>query len=67
MAHNQRKGGSVAVVYLDLDGFKAVNDQHGHDMGDQLLVNIAHRLKEVLREGDALARIGDQPKTSANR
>lgn len=58
MAHNHRKGGSVAVVYLDLDGFKAVNDQHGHDMGDQLLVNIAHRLKEVLREGDTLARIG---------
>lgn len=58
MAHNHRKGGSVAVVYLDLDGFKAVNDHHGHDMGDQLLVNIAHRLKEVLREGDTLARIG---------
>lgn len=58
MAHNHRTGGSVAVVYLDLDGFKAVNDQHGHDMGDQLLVNIAHRLKEVLREGDTLARIG---------
>jgi diguanylate cyclase (GGDEF)-like protein/PAS domain S-box-containing protein len=58
MAQNHRKGGSLAVVYLDLDGFKAVNDQHGHDMGDQLLVNIAHRLKEVLREGDTLARIG---------
>lgn len=58
IAHSHRKGGSVAVVYLDLDGFKAVNDQHGHDTGDQLLVNIAHRLKEVLREGDTLARIG---------
>jgi diguanylate cyclase (GGDEF)-like protein/PAS domain S-box-containing protein len=58
MAHNHRKGGTIAVVYLDLDGFKAVNDQHGHDMGDQLLVNIAHRLKDVLREGDTLARIG---------
>jgi len=58
IAHSHRKGGSVAVVYLDLDGFKAVNDQHGHDTGDQLLVNIAHRLKETLREGDTLARIG---------
>lgn len=58
IAHSNRKGGSVAVVYLDLDGFKAVNDQYGHETGDQLLVNIAHRLKEVLREGDTLARIG---------
>lgn len=58
IAHSHRKGDSLAVVYLDLDGFKAVNDQHGHDMGDQLLVNISHRLKEVLREGDTLARIG---------
>jgi diguanylate cyclase (GGDEF)-like protein/PAS domain S-box-containing protein len=58
IAQSNRKRDSVAVVYLDLDGFKAVNDQHGHDTGDQLLVNIAHRLKEVLREGDTLARIG---------
>ncbi|WP_062059051.1 EAL domain-containing protein [Cellvibrio sp. OA-2007] len=58
IARCHRNEKSLAVVYLDLDGFKAVNDQHGHDMGDQLLVNIAHRLKEVLREGDTLARIG---------
>ncbi|WP_331345139.1 sensor domain-containing protein [Cellvibrio sp. UBA7661] len=58
IAHCHRKNGSLAVVYLDLDGFKAVNDQYGHDMGDQLLVNIAHRLKEALRESDTLARIG---------
>jgi len=58
IAHSHRKSGSLAVAFLDLDGFKAVNDQHGHDMGDQLLVNIAHRLKEALREGDTLARIG---------
>ena len=58
IAHCHRNERSLAVVYLDLDGFKAVNDQHGHDMGDQLLVNVAHRLKEVLREGDTLARIG---------
>lgn len=58
MARSHRNGRSLAVLYLDLDGFKAVNDQHGHDTGDQLLVNISHRLKEVLREGDTLARIG---------
>lgn len=58
IARSHRSGRSLAVLYLDLDGFKAVNDQHGHDIGDQLLVNISHRLKEVLREGDTLARIG---------
>lgn len=58
MARSHRTQRSLAVLYLDLDGFKAVNDQHGHDTGDQLLMNIAHRLKEVLREGDTLARIG---------
>lgn len=58
MARSHRNGRSLAVLYLDLDGFKTVNDQHGHDTGDQLLVNISHRLKEVLREGDTLARIG---------
>lgn len=58
MARSHRNGFALAVLYLDLDGFKTVNDQHGHDTGDQLLVNIAHRLKEVLREGDTLARIG---------
>jgi diguanylate cyclase (GGDEF)-like protein/PAS domain S-box-containing protein len=54
----QRRGHSVAVVYLDLDGFKAVNDAHGHAMGDELLVVLAQRMKSVLREGDTLARIG---------
>lgn len=44
--------------FIDLDGFKAVNDQYGHDMGDRLLVNISQRMKVALREGDALARIG---------
>lgn len=58
IARSHRNGFSLAVLYLDLDGFKAVNDQHGHDTGDQLLVNISHRMKEVLREGDTLARIG---------
>ncbi len=58
MAKCQRSGQSLAVVYLDLDGFKAINDQHGHDVGDELLKAVAQRMKEVLREGDTLARIG---------
>ena len=49
---------SLAVVFLDLDGFKKVNDVHGHDVGDQLLVALSLRMKEALREGDSLARLG---------
>jgi len=58
LTQSQRRGLSVAVVYLDLDGFKAVNDQHGHAQGDALLVALAHRMKTALRDGDTLARIG---------
>ncbi len=58
MAQTQRHGGSLAVAYLDLDGFKAINDEHGHSVGDALLVAIAGRMKAVLREVDTLARIG---------
>lgn len=58
MALTQRRGDKLAVIYLDLDGFKSVNDQHGHDVGDQLLVAAAKRMKEALRESDTLARIG---------
>jgi len=53
-----RRDNLVAVVYLDLDGFKAVNDTGGHDAGDQLLVELAGRMKHALRDGDTLARIG---------
>ncbi|TWX64043.1 EAL domain-containing protein [Colwellia sp. C1TZA3] len=49
---------SLAVVFLDLDHFKAVNDAHGHQVGDQLLIALSLRMKEALREGDTLARIG---------
>ena len=58
MAQTQRRGQSLAVAYLDLDGFKTVNDTHGHAVGDELLVALAARLLATLREGDTLSRIG---------
>jgi diguanylate cyclase (GGDEF)-like protein/PAS domain S-box-containing protein len=58
MAQSQRRGQQLAVAFLDLDGFKTINDQHGHDAGDQVLVKLAQRMKQALREGDSLARLG---------
>ncbi|WP_198674772.1 EAL domain-containing protein [Rhodoferax ferrireducens] len=58
IAQTQRRGQLLAVAYLDLDGFKSVNDRHGHEAGDQLLIALASRMKQALREGDTLARIG---------
>ena len=48
----------LAVCYMDLDGFKQVNDRYGHGAGDHLLVDITRRLQEALRAGDTLARLG---------
>jgi diguanylate cyclase (GGDEF)-like protein len=56
--HCQRRNQSLAVAFMDLDGFKAVNDRYGHNVGDELLVEVAKRMREALREGDTLARIG---------
>jgi diguanylate cyclase (GGDEF)-like protein len=57
----RRSGKLAAVLFADLDGFKQVNDQHGHRAGDELLVGVAKRLSETLRPGDTLARIsGDE-------
>jgi diguanylate cyclase (GGDEF)-like protein/PAS domain S-box-containing protein len=49
---------SLAVVFLDLDDFKPVNDTHGHAVGDELLMIVSDRMQEALRNGDTLARIG---------
>jgi diguanylate cyclase (GGDEF)-like protein/PAS domain S-box-containing protein len=58
MAQALRRGQQIAVAYLDLDGFKAINDSHGHEVGDQLLIALATRMRESLREGDTLSRLG---------
>ncbi len=54
----RRRAQHLAVVFIDLDGFKAVNDTHGHEAGDHLLITLAERMKGVLRDGDILARLG---------
>lgn len=50
--------GRTAVVYVDLDGFKQVNDRHGHVVGDRVLTSAAERLQSAMRPGDLLARVG---------
>jgi diguanylate cyclase (GGDEF)-like protein/PAS domain S-box-containing protein len=58
IVRTQRSGKILSVCYLDLDGFKQVNDQYGHAAGDQLLVEVTRRLQKVLRAEDTLARLG---------
>jgi len=58
LVQTQRRGQHLAVVFIDLDGFKAVNDTHGHEAGDHLLITLAERMKGALRDGDILARLG---------
>lgn len=53
-----RNEGGLAFLFLDLDGFKAVNDSYGHDAGDQVLRTVARRFQSQLREVDTLARLG---------
>jgi len=58
LAHARRDGYCLAVLYLDLDGFKQVNDTRGHDVGDQLLVQFARRLQAATRASDTVSRQG---------
>jgi diguanylate cyclase (GGDEF)-like protein len=58
IAHARRNRSALAVVYLDLDGFKQVNDTLGHDAGDNLLEMVARRLLAAVREVDTVARVG---------
>ncbi|MEZ4270745.1 MAG: diguanylate cyclase [Myxococcota bacterium] len=58
MLRAQRSESGLAVMFLDLDGFKQINDNFGHARGDELLVAVAERLQQCLRKSDTLARIG---------
>ena len=54
----QRTGSTIAVLYVDLDHFKAINDTYGHDIGDELLIDVVHRLQATLRPSDTIGRMG---------
>jgi diguanylate cyclase (GGDEF)-like protein/PAS domain S-box-containing protein len=56
--HSKRQEGNLALMFLDLDGFKLVNDQFGHNIGDDLLKVVAERLLTLVRQSDTVARIG---------
>jgi len=58
LARARRNQARVAILFLDLDGFKPINDQFGHEAGDRALCEVAARLSAILREEDTLARIG---------
>jgi len=56
--HANRYGGKVGILYVDLDRFKAINDQHGHHVGDAVLTEVAKRLSSSIRDSDSVARLG---------
>jgi diguanylate cyclase (GGDEF)-like protein/PAS domain S-box-containing protein len=58
LARSARESGATAVLFIDLDNFKQVNDTHGHAAGDAVLTEVAHRLQTAIRPGDTIARLG---------
>ena len=58
LARARRTGGRVALLFLDLDGFKLINDELGHEAGDEALIEVTQRLSVIVREVDILARVG---------
>jgi diguanylate cyclase (GGDEF)-like protein/PAS domain S-box-containing protein len=58
MSQCKSRNKSLVVVFMDLDGFKAVNDRHGHNIGDELLILLSERMQNALRQGDTLSRFG---------
>ncbi|TMK98245.1 MAG: EAL domain-containing protein [Actinobacteria bacterium] len=58
LARLHRSGGLVALLFMDFDRFKSVNDRFGHDVGDRLLLLVSGRLEEMMRDSDTVARLG---------
>jgi diguanylate cyclase (GGDEF)-like protein len=58
LAHAQRNKRIMAVLFIDLDGFKEINDSYGHGIGDLILQGVADRLTQCIREEDTLSRLG---------
>lgn len=58
IAQVSRRDNCLAVLFIDLDDFKPINDTHGHNAGDVLLVELAKRMKDIIRKGDTISRIG---------
>jgi diguanylate cyclase (GGDEF)-like protein len=58
LANQERSKAGLSVCMIDLDGFKQVNDRHGHDAGDRVLVQVAERLMQLTRPSDVVARLG---------
>ncbi len=58
IAHSRREGITVGLLYLDVDHFKAINDQHGHGAGDRVLREFGRRLQQCVRDVDTVARVG---------
>ena len=58
LAQGERADSAVLIAFVDMDGFKAINDRHGHDAGDQFLAEVARRLRASLRAGDLATRLG---------
>jgi len=54
----KRNGKFIALLFIDLDGFKAINDHYGHDVGDEFLIAISRQMKKAIRDTDTLARLG---------
>src|SRR5690606_25771540 len=60
LRHHEARGEPAALAVLDLDHFKRINDRHGHEAGDQVLVELAERIQGVLRKRDRLFRLGGE-------